>query len=184
MDFSNAIRVLDSIGRSLPGIFTLLQVGLVLAAILLAIKGVLELSQARKQHRVPATSSILTIIAGSLLLSVNQLLAVGSYTLFRTSQRYPILTTYEPSGADGLARIFYAISAYLYLMGWFWMAYAIFKVHSGSRAQPQDLYWKAKALTAAALAVVLVNVEAATNILLNTVGQPPANASYFQFNPS
>lgn len=184
MDFSNAIRVLDSIGRSLPGIFTLLQVGLIIAAVLLAIKGVIELSQARKQHRVAASSSILSIIAGSLLISINQLLAVGSYTLFRTSQRYPILTTYEPGNGESLARIFYAVSAYLYLMGWFWMAYAIFKVHSGSRAQPQDLYWKAKALTAAALAIVLVNVEETTNILLNTVGQPPTNASYFQFNPS
>lgn len=184
MDFSNAIRILDSIGRSIPGIFTLLQVCLVLVAVLLAIKGLIELARSHKQHQVTPVSSILSIIAGSLLLSINQLLAVGSYTIFRSTQRYPILTTYESGSSDEIGRIFYAISAYLYLIGWFWMVYAVFKVHSGSRSQPHDSTWKAKALTAALLAIVLVNVEEATNILLNTVGQPPAQSTYFQFQPS
>lgn len=184
MDFSNAIQTLDSIGRSIPGIFLLLQVFLILLAILLAIKGLIELARSHKQHRVPPVSSVLSIVAGSLLISINQLLAAGSYTLFRSTQRYPILTTYEPGSTQEISRIFYAISAYLYLIGWFWMVYAVFKIHSGSRAQPHDSSWKAKALSAAFLAIVLVNVEEATNILLRTVGQPPAQSTYFQFQPS
>lgn len=184
MNFTQILNVLDSVGQSIPGLFTVIQVVLILLAVVLACKGLIELSGSRRQYQRPRKNAVMSIIAGSLLISVNQLLAVGTFTFFRVSQNYPILTQYETQGSDDISRIFYAISAYLYFVGWIWMAYAVFKVHSGPRAQPPDSSWKSKAIIAAAMSIFLVNFDIATEILLNTVGQPSTVQSYFQFTPS
>lgn len=127
----------------------------------------------------PSAATVAGLVFGSLLLSLTQVMAVWSTSLFGAAADPQIVEAYNPTTPDNVRRTLQAITLYINLIGWIAGARALWIWRSGPVYKEQGWVFKGFVfLTAGAFAT---NFALFVDMLANTVGAEPLGTLYFTF---
>ena len=180
MEYGEAINVLNSLASQLPGLFRLLVIGAGVYGLYIAANGVVGWASASRNNQTPATGHFAGVLIGSLMFSLGTLLNVGTMTVFNLASNHEIMGSFNPTETGTEARqIFYAISVYVYFIGWVLMFAALYVWYHG--IYHREKKYGLKVILMWLLAVLATNFHLTIDAGAASLGQPSVGTQYFYF---